>query len=121
MSNRLHRARPDLILDSNELPQAPNERRSLRAGPLLAIIFCLALALRLLSFHGYAGSDDGSYAELADSVVNGTFRVGEYVGPPVFPLRVGVFGPVAALYALFGHSEWTTIAYPFVVSLLKVL
>lgn len=92
-----------------------------RVAFLLALILVLAVGLRLLSFHGYAGSDDGSYAQLAHELASGKFRVGEYVGPPVFPLRVGVFAPVAGLFRLFGVSEVTTIAYPFALSLLMLV
>lgn len=81
----------------------------------------VAVILRVLSFHGYAGSDDGSYAELAYKLSSGQFRVGEFVGPPVFPLRVGVFAPVAALFHVFGPSEAAVIAYPFALSLGGVL
>lgn len=96
------------------LPHTPAPRQ---VAFVLAMIFVVAVTLRLISFHGYAGSDDGSYAELAQALATGNFRVGEYVGPPVFPLRVGVFGPVAALFRLFGPGEWTTMAYPFLLSL----
>jgi len=95
--------------------------RQPRAAVILALILCLAAVVRVLSFHGYAGSDDGSYVELAHALAAGQFRVGEFTGPPVFPLRVGVFAPVALLFRLFGPSEIAVIAYPFSLSLAGVV
>lgn len=93
-----------------------------RPSHQLALFAVLAAALvaRAVSFNGYAGSDDASYAELAHSLAHGTFRPGEYLGPPVFPLRVGVFAPVALLFAHFGTSEITLLVYPMFLSLLSV-
>jgi 4-amino-4-deoxy-L-arabinose transferase-like glycosyltransferase len=88
---------------------------------LLALILCLGAVARVLSFHGYAGSDDGSYAELAQALAAGKFRVGAFTGPPVFPLRVGVFAPVALLFQVFGPSETAVLAYPFLLSLAAVV
>lgn len=100
--------------------QPPGESRAwsrTQTAVILALILCLAAVLRVLSFHGYAGSDDGSYAELAHALAAGQFRVGTFTGPPVFPLRVGVFAPVAVLFRVFGPSEMAVLAYPFLLSL----
>lgn len=83
-------------------------------------ILLLAVGVRVVSFNGYAGSDDASYAELAFSLSRGTFHPGEYVGPPVFPLRIGVFAPVALLFWIFGPSEVAMLVYPVFISLLCV-
>jgi 4-amino-4-deoxy-L-arabinose transferase-like glycosyltransferase len=41
-----------------------------------------------------------------------------YNGPPVFPLRLGVYAPVALLIKMFGLSEIAIAAYPLVISML---
>jgi 4-amino-4-deoxy-L-arabinose transferase-like glycosyltransferase len=87
----------------------------------LGVVLALAIVARILAFNGYAGSDDGSYAELAHLLATGEFRVGQYAGPPVFPLRVGIFAPVALGFKLFGPAEWVMLAYPFIVSLATAL
>jgi 4-amino-4-deoxy-L-arabinose transferase-like glycosyltransferase len=77
----------------------------------------LALILRLIVFHGYSGSDPSTYAYLANDLAHGTVHIPDINGPPVFPLRVGVYAPTAAAIKVFGLSEWTLAAYPFLVSM----
>jgi 4-amino-4-deoxy-L-arabinose transferase-like glycosyltransferase len=88
---------------------------------MLIVVMATAVALRLYLFDGFAGLDDGEYARFAYHLAfNGHFPAG-YTGPAVFPLRVGTILPTAAVYWVGGFSEWTTVLYPFVISLLEIL
>lgn len=92
-----------------------------RLATFLAIIILVAFALRMVSFRGYFGSDDGYYASLAHEIASGMFKIGEYTGPPVFALRFGLIAPVAASFKIFGISEPAMLIYPFTLSMLSVI
>jgi len=81
----------------------------------------LAGLTRILSFSGYQGYDDGAYAELAHQMANGEFKIGEYSGPPVFPLRVGLLAPVALCFKIAGTNELVMILCPLAFSMLFVV
>jgi hypothetical protein len=72
---------------------------------ILLVIVCIALALRLYCFRGFAGHDDAEYARFSRQVAEGTFQIGTYNGPAVFPLRIGIIVPTAILFRLFGVNE----------------
>lgn len=103
---------------------------SRRTVILLILILILAGFVRMVSFSGYYGSDDGMYAALAHQMADGSFRIGKYsgafvfplrVGPPVFPLRVGLLAPVALGFKIIGANELVMITYPFVLSMLGIV
>jgi 4-amino-4-deoxy-L-arabinose transferase-like glycosyltransferase len=81
----------------------------------------IVVILRVVAFQGYSDSDPRAYSVLADNLAYGTLLITEYDGPPVFPLRLGVYAPTAALIRIFGLSEVTLAAYPFLVSILGCL
>jgi hypothetical protein len=80
-------------------------------------LMAIAVILRLAAFQGYYDSDPRYYSDLANNLAHGIFQIPEYDGPPVFPLRLGVYAPTAALIRMFGLSEVTLVAYPFFVSI----
>jgi len=88
---------------------------------LLAAIVVLAAAVRIYGFRGYSGLDDAEYARFAYFLANGVPFPADYTGPAVFPLRVGVIAPTALFYEVFGITEWTTVLYPFAISLAGVV
>jgi hypothetical protein len=88
---------------------------------LLAVIVVLAAAVRIYGFRGYSGLDDAEYARFAYFLANGIPLPADYTGPAVFPLRVGVIGPTALFYQAFGVTEWTTVLYPFAISLAGIV
>jgi hypothetical protein len=88
---------------------------------LLAVILVLAAAIRIYAFRGYSGLDDAEYARFAYLLANGVPFPTEYTGPAVFPLRVGVIAPTAFFYEAFGVTEWTTVLYPFAISLAGIV
>ena len=87
---------------------------------LLAIVFC-GIALRLHCFRGFVGLDDAEYAKLAYQMAQNGFGVGNYNGPAVFPLRVGIIYPASILFRLFGVTEWSIIGYSFFLSIIGIL
>src|SRR5262245_25750104 len=66
---------------------------------LAGLVGCLVLglALRLVVFSGFTGSDDISYASIAHEMAGGTFRIHNHPYAPVFPLRLTVVAPLALL------------------------
>ena len=89
-------------------------RRTLIA--LFAIIL-FAAAIRALLFRGYVGLDDAEYSRFAYNLSHGSLQPDGYTGPGVFPLRIGLIGPTAAIFRVFGVNEWTMVLFPFVLSL----
>ena len=80
-----------------------------------------AIAIRLWAFGGVTfgiGYDDGRYAQVAQNLANGFLPTGpgEWFGT-----RIVLLWPVATLFRLFGASDYTAVAWPFVGSLVGVL
>lgn len=95
---------------------------------ILCVILLVAAGIRVHSFHGYWGADDGEYALLADAMSHGNFApfvqenyVRHFNAPAHLPFRMGVIAPVAVLFKVFGVGERVMIAYPLAVSILGVL
>lgn len=69
----------------------------------LSLIFLFALALRIVFFTGFFGSDEVTYTERAVAWLLGDRSIPEYVGAN----RLGITLPVAAIMGIFGRSEFT--------------
>jgi hypothetical protein len=82
----------------------------------LAAIFGVATVLRVIFFTGYHGYDDVHYIQRAFDLSRGGFT------PPAsdWAARIGVVLPTALVYRLFGVTPLTTIAFPFLCSLLGI-
>jgi 4-amino-4-deoxy-L-arabinose transferase-like glycosyltransferase len=93
---------------------------SRRTWLVLALILALAALVRVLSFRGYTTYDAAEYTRLAHMIISGQFRVGMLWFFHVFPVRVGLFAPVALAFKLGGVNEVTLTAYPFLLSMLSV-
>jgi 4-amino-4-deoxy-L-arabinose transferase-like glycosyltransferase len=87
----------------------------------LVAILLVGATLRAYLFEGYAGLDDGEYARFAYHLARSGHYPADYTGPAVFPLRVGTILPAAAVYSLAGMSEWSTVVFPFLISLLEIV
>jgi 4-amino-4-deoxy-L-arabinose transferase-like glycosyltransferase len=103
-----------------DLPRDPVRVRWAVYGGLAV----LALTLRLACASGLVGSDDLFYATYAKAMAEGQYaeilsqlRGIEHVH---YALRYGVLLPLAAVYRVFGVSEWTTILLPLAASTLSV-
>lgn len=91
-----------------------------RAVVCLLPILALGACLRIVAFGGLVGTDDAMYADLAHRVISGQFLSTHSMGLGTFPLRVGVFGPAALAFRLFGTSEAALAVYPVLISLLSI-
>jgi 4-amino-4-deoxy-L-arabinose transferase-like glycosyltransferase len=94
----------------------------------LGALVIVAAALRLYSYQGHWGADDGEYALLANAMAHGRFwefvdenYIRAFNAPAHLPYRFALVVPLALLFKAFGVSELTFAAYPFVLSLLGVL
>jgi hypothetical protein len=83
--------------------------------PLFAGILGLGLLLRAIAFHGFSGSDDRAYAELAHALAVGHYPAFD-ASASVFQNRIGLIAPVAGLVRALGTAEWIFHLYPFAIS-----
>ncbi len=81
---------------------------------LLAVALATALFVRLQLLTGMVRGDDFHYAQAAYELSQGRMHFDVW---PEGTARVGLYGPVALLYAVFGVSEATTVAFPLLASL----
>lgn len=86
----------------------------------LAVIVLFGLLIRLYFQIGHIFSDDAYYSYLSRTFINGNF-VNEYLGYPVFLLRIAFLGLTSFSMNIFGTNEHATILFPFVFSLLNIL
>jgi len=86
----------------------------------LALVILFALLLRLYFQIGHIFSDDAYYSFLSFTLLNGDFA-NEYLGYPVFPLRIAFIGLTAFSMKVFGISEFATLFFPFLFSMLNIL
>lgn len=89
-------------------------------APVL-LVLALAVQLRLTFYQGVVHTDDLVYSQLAYRLTEGVSPLAEPRVPGYAVARIGLYGPVALVYAVFGVSEITTIAWPFLCSLLGVV
>jgi hypothetical protein len=95
-------------------------RRVLRLLPLLAIV-ALGVQLRLTFYQGVLHTDDLVYSHLAQRLAEGISPFTAPLPPSYAAVRIGLYGPVALAYWLFGASEATTLAWPFLCSLVAIV
>jgi hypothetical protein len=72
---------------------------------MMAVLFTIALALRLACFTGLIVSDDLGYAKYAQQISQGSYQLELHH----YAVRYGVIAPLAAVYHLFGVQEWTAV------------
>lgn len=99
----------------HRLPGAEPASAGLRWPSLLALIVFAALA-RGLAYSGYFGSDEVTYTAAAFALLDGDWRVSDYVGAN----RYGVNLPVAGFGWLLGRNEIAAAAYSLLCSLAEV-
>lgn len=91
-----------------------------RVIPLAAIVL-MAIALRLIFFQGIVHFDDLLYSHLARRLADGISPFTQPLPPRYGAIRIGLYAPVAVLYWIFGTSVATTLAWPFLLSILGVV
>jgi len=106
-------------LTGANLPPEPSRSRLVQALPMAAILL-VAVELRLLFQTGMVHIDSLVYAHLARNLIDGVWRFADPVLSRWATVRIGLYGPVAGLYALFGPGPLTTFAWPFLCSILGV-
>jgi len=84
---------------------------------VLVAILSVAVLLRLIFLQGFVESDPYCYAELANDLAHGKFLINDYNGALVFPLRIGLYGPVAVFIKIFGLSADSLVVFPFLISM----
>lgn len=88
-----------------------------RPAVLLGAIVLLAFSIRAgIFFHGIRGSDAYAYAVYAHDITRGEYRVGE-IGGAFYGYRYGLLLPLAAAYAFFGVSDYSSAVVPMALSL----
>ena len=83
----------------------------------LVSIGALASLLRWLGYTGFFGSDEVTYVDSAFKLLDGDWKVDDYVGAN----RYGVNLPIAALAALMGRSEASAALYSMSCSIAEVI
>jgi len=86
----------------------------------LALVILFALLLRLYFQIGHIFSDDAYYSYLSYASLNGDFTK-DYLGYPVFPLRIAFIGLTSFSMMMLGFNEFATQIFPFVFSILNIL
>lgn len=103
-----------------------NEHKAGATVPLIAMaredwlaltgVVILALALRVLFYTGFFGSDEVTYVETAANMAAGDWRASNYIGAT----RYGMNLPVALFIYLFGLSETSANLWPMLCSVGEV-
>lgn len=79
-----------------------------------------AFVARLFFYTGHIFSDDAYYSYLSYTLYQGNYD-NNYLGYPIFPLRVGFIGITAISMHLFGINEFSTLFFPLLFSLLNII
>jgi len=97
-----------------------NSKLHLQQYSLIGFIVLLGIIVRFFFKIGHIFSDDAYYSFLSYSLLNGNYA-NDYLGYPVFPLRIGFIALNTLSFKLFGISEFSTIVFPFLFSILNIV
>jgi hypothetical protein len=86
----------------------------------LGLIVLLGIGIRLYFQIGHIFSDDAYYSYLSYSLLDGSYSL-DFLGYPVFPLRIGFIGLTSLSMMIYGTNEFATIVFPFLFSLLNIV
>jgi hypothetical protein len=87
---------------------------------LLLILILIGFLIRLYFQIGHVFSDDAYYSYLSHSLLNGGFTT-NFLGYPVFPLRIGFISLTSISMMIFGTNEFSTLIFPFLFSILNIV
>ncbi|MBT8379701.1 MAG: glycosyltransferase family 39 protein [Ignavibacteria bacterium] len=87
---------------------------------LAGLIIILAIIVRAYFWTGHIFSDDAYYSYLSHTLFEGDF-VKDYLGYPVFPLRIGQISLTSFSFSLFGSNEFATVVFPFLFSIFNLI
>lgn len=82
----------------------------------LVTLLAVTIALRVLFYTGFFGSDEVTYIETAVNIASGDWRASNYIGAT----RYGMNLPVALSIYLFGLSQASANLWPFLCSVGEV-
>lgn len=111
-------------VDPSAMPTAATGAASLWPWPrwtVYAAMGMLACLLVLATATGVMGADDLRYSRYAQALMDGEYRDAVNEWRRHNALRYGVIIPVAAVYSLFGVTEWSTMILPIIASTLSVV
>ncbi len=86
----------------------------------LTLIIIIGIILRLYFQIGHIFSDDAYYSYLSYTLLGGEFAK-DYLGYPIFPLRITFLSITALSFKLFGINEFATIVIPFLLSIANLI
>jgi len=86
----------------------------------LTLIILIGIILRLYFQIGHIFSDDGYYSYLSYTLLGGDFAK-DYLGYPIFPLRITFLSITTLSFKLFGINEFATIVISFLLSIANLL
>ncbi|MCW8811015.1 MAG: glycosyltransferase family 39 protein [Ignavibacteriaceae bacterium] len=87
---------------------------------LFILIIISGIIVRIYFQVGHIFSDDAYYSYLSYSLLKGEFAK-EYLGYPVFSLRVAFLGLTSVSMKIFGTNEASTLLFPFIFSVINIL
>ncbi len=90
-----------------------------QSNVIFLFILTLGVILRLYFQIGHIYSDDAYYSYLSFTLFKGDFA-NNYLGYPIFVLRLGQIGLTAIAFTLFGTNETATIIFPFLFSIINI-
>ena len=88
--------------------------------PTLVAIIILGIITRFYFYTGHIFSDDAYYSYLSYTWLKGEFAK-DYLGYPIFLLRVGFIGLTTLSMNVLGTNETATLIFPFIFSILNIL
>jgi 4-amino-4-deoxy-L-arabinose transferase-like glycosyltransferase len=86
----------------------------------LTLIIIVGILLRLYFQIGHIFSDDAYYSYLSYTTLDGEFAK-NYLGYPIFPLRIMFLSITALSFKFFGVNEFATIVIPFLLSIANLI
>ena len=101
---------------SVSVPQVSAAVTGRAIGDLLVIVG-VAVLVRWMAYTGYFGSDEVTYVLQAFKLLDGDWRVDDYVGAN----RLGMNIPTAAFAAVFGRTEWGAALFPITCAIAEVM
>lgn len=87
---------------------------------ILSLIILLAVIIRIYFYVGHIFSDDAYYSYLSYTLLSSNFA-SDYLGYPVFPLRIAFLGLTSISIMIFGTNEFAAMIFPFLFSILSIL
>jgi 4-amino-4-deoxy-L-arabinose transferase-like glycosyltransferase len=86
----------------------------------IILIIATGIIVRLYFSIGHIFSDDAYYSYLSYTLLQGDFAK-DYLGYPIFPLRITFLSITALSFKIFGINEFATIVFPYLLSIANLI